>query len=923
MRYLLASVFLGLSAGTVCGQSFPIRALSEPVMPVDDDDPLAYAWESGLGTMERVGDVNGDGVDDLVVLIVNDDTAYPEFRSMFLFLGQRGADGSVSFGVAERIAGFEIDGDSICSFELHDHDGDGLDDLLVMHQQRNSFDVWLSTGEGFVLGTALDTGLEEYTESQRMLIGDLGSDGDMDYVLYNTQGYEAGAWTNLGDGSFAYEEIGFLTNNDLLRAALIDVDGDGDLDMAGLIPDIDELYVVENTDMGWVENEEWLRLSNGGFEFEDYACFADVNGDGSLDVVARGESYLHEDASWGLGVLLSPFIDDDERDVPFVAVPEFENLYSHVFQHPRGLYHPDANQHTVLRSAGDLDGDGTDDLLYYPFGGKTSGWRIMDPMNLNGRRGVSNELSVHGEGVIWMDWVLEPDRYAYREVFSDVNGDGVKDKIVATFAQRPEVFQAGDGGEMPGLMVWGVLGNPFNKRVVFDEQDAIAIRHDANHVLTVDLDNDQDLEIMYTSDVYLNAIDRDHEGLLREIRELEFHGAQVGFRSVVASMDGDPYPDILSLRLNGVAQAPAMFLNPMIPHFGEGVNNAVEFNPSLTERLEALGIQFESFDNSFAVGDVDGDGAQDIVIRGEAMVYDTDEEMKEQYSGEAVLSWIGDGIGGLGFGAVSPIRELRAVRTFSLELIDFNRDGLMDVVSVGDDDFSGGYVLQVLVNEGDGVFGVVQEVVIDAARSSIEPYWMEIEDLDGDGYQDVMVLLKNTRDLHQVAIVYGSETGLAADAEYVYGGNAAELIAVDLDGNGLRDLLTCSYESDRSKLLKNSVSIMFQMEARVFSPIVSINDLDMSTVNVADLNGDGGLDLIAGAITTAWSELGRLIRVFYSVPAACRADLNLDGALDYFDVSLFVQLLSERRAIVDLDGDGAWGVSDVQVFLEMYVQGCE
>lgn len=36
-----------------------------------------------------------------------------------------------------------------------------------------------------------------------------------------------------------------------------------------------------------------------------------------------------------------------------------------------------------------------DDLVYSPFEGKNLGWRIPDPMNLNGRFSVSNVLSVH------------------------------------------------------------------------------------------------------------------------------------------------------------------------------------------------------------------------------------------------------------------------------------------------------------------------------------------------------------------------------------------------------------------------------------------------------------------------------------------------------------------------------------------------
>lgn len=918
MNFLAVGVCLGLVSGVAVGQSFPIRALSEPLMPASEDDPLAYAWESGMGTMERVGDVNGDGVEDLVVLFLNEASDIEE-RLMYLYLGARGEDGSVSFGDGELVTGFETGGFEITNFELHDHDGDGLDDLVVLTNEWNALEIWLSTRDAFEYGDSFDSPQSISIDLQRLLIEDIDADGDFDYLIYNSNNARVGTWWNQGGGdSYVFELIEYEVQNGLSRLALIDADGDGDLDLIELDPFSNYLEMLERTADGWSEEAVEIDLyATNNFYFEGFACFADVNGDGSLDVVAKGDSSTDHESRWGFGFFLSPFDLDKEREVPFTGIPDIENQYSVAF------VGPDVYQDHVLRSAGDLDGDGTADLVYYPFEGKTSGWRIQDPMNLNGRFSVSNELSVHGEGAIRMAWVPESDRYAYREMFSDVNGDGIKDKIVATFAQRTDVLEVEDGMEAPGLMVWGVLGNPFDPRVVFDQQDAMGLRSDANHVLTADLDGDEDPEILYTSDVYIKAVDRDVDGLFKEFRAIDFRGTPAGFRSVVASMDGDPTPDILSLGLGRNAQAPVMFLNPMAMPFGEGVrNDAVEFDPILYVQLDVLGVQFECIDNSFAVGDVDGDGINDVVLRGEAIVHDTDKHEEELYSGEAVISWIGDGVGGLTYGAVSPIRDLRSLRTYNMELIDFNRDGLMDVVSVGDENVDEGYVLQVLMNEGDGAFGLVQEVVIDETVSRLFPYWMEIEDLDGDGYQDVMVLLKNDRDLHEVAIVYGMEAGLSTEAAYVYGGNAAEVIAVDLDGDGLRDLLTCSYQSDSGGLLKNSVSMMFQNAPREFGPIVSINDLDMSTVNVADLNRDGGLDLIAGAISTASSNIGPLLRVFYSVPAACEADLNLDGALDFFDLSLFVRLLGEQRAIVDLNRDQVWNFGDVSAFLELFTDGC-
>jgi hypothetical protein len=54
----------------------------------------------------------------------------------------------------------------------------------------------------------------------------------------------------------------------------------------------------------------------------------------------------------------------------------------------------------------------------------------------------------------------------------------------------------------------------------------------------------------------------------------------------------------------------------------------------------------------------------------------------------------------------------------------------------------------------------------------------------------------------------------------------------------------------------------------------------------------------------------------------CRADLTMDGELDFFDVSAFLQALANENPIADFSGDGEYDFFDVSAFLQELQAGC-
>jgi len=60
----------------------------------------------------------------------------------------------------------------------------------------------------------------------------------------------------------------------------------------------------------------------------------------------------------------------------------------------------------------------------------------------------------------------------------------------------------------------------------------------------------------------------------------------------------------------------------------------------------------------------------------------------------------------------------------------------------------------------------------------------------------------------------------------------------------------------------------------------------------------------------------------YPLPTTCRADLNNDGILDFFDISIFLILFSNSDPIADINQDGQWDFFDISDFLHLVSAGC-
>jgi len=897
MNRFLALFSLAASTSVSCAQSFPIVPMSDPVYPADHAELGAFEWDSNLGVLSRLGDLNNDGIEDLAVLFNGPGTLNLD-QSKALWIYERDAMGN--FAQPRFVSGFSLFGhDQVQDFVLNDHNDDGLLDIVFITDTSSHLIPWLNTGDGFILGAQLDL---PSPPSQmgfgRIEIADLDRNGLNDYILWAFSG-EINAWLNQG-ASYSHQWVGSLGSSISPATQLIIADFDNDQDndiIASTQPD--QLVWIENEGITFSPIQYWYpEVIN--FHWNSFVtAFADVNGDGLQDLIMDG--YKSED---GLGFYLAPFSPTIPRAIPYTEFPSDMGD-----THARDLLSPDiwAEQ---IQSPGDLDGDGTDDLLIFPEPDQRKGFRISDPMNMNGRFSISEEYSIHGLGDFGTSMAVYDENLAYQDAYLDVNNDGVKDRIVPTTA-RKYVDLDTNGPNPNGVMLWAVLGNSFDTTYLQNAADSIQAPSGMAHIINLDPDLDGDPEMLVSHSGHLKLIDQIENGFWQYMTTTQFRGANsAGFRTLVASFDSNPRPDLISFNINTTSVFPAVYMNFEIGDIDTTVrNNAIDSLP-LYQLLDEQGIDIVPFGGSFAVDDFDVDGDSDIIIKGQFYIHDpkTGENI---FDGPAVMAWLNDGNANFTQGPISPVSNYFGVNVQFLDSIDHNNDSHPDLVLVAGSDTEP--AIELYTNDGLGNMTLAHTVPVHH-NNGLRPYWISISDIDLDGYEDVILIIQDQRDEHEIVLLYGSPKGSSTNPIYLAGKGAAEIMFKDLDGNGLPDLITCAYECPGE--FKNSITIAYQTTPKIFTPMIALNDIYLTGLDYFDINGDGAQDIVAT------ESLGYRIPVYRGVPTPCHADLNLDHIIDFFDISLFIQMYTNQRPLADLNRDGIINFFDFSTLLDTFRNGC-
>lgn len=397
-----------------------------------------------------LGDLNGDGHLDV----------------FFAALGQNEVvlgNGAGSFGVTWDYLG-NNDHRAVC---LIDVDGDGdLDAVTAKYLDAERY--WINDGQGWFKE---DPRRGEPDDSTDILAGNVDGDGDEDLVLVNDLHAHRTYHSSYAGGQplatleFSGSSPGVWRSG---LAAAGDVDGDGNLDV--LVPDRDSSVKVL---LGDGAGGLTLGGSFGALDGRGGDLF-DADRDGDLDYLQRvGDPGTGGDQLW-LG----------DGSGGFSAAP--------------GAFGAEAFV------AGDLDGDGDDDLLVVD-GGQFEVW--------------TNE----GGGSFTPTGLTNPAGDPVQWAFDDLNADGDQDLIMVRSADT-EIW-AGDGS------------GSFSLATTVTPGGATA------GISVTDYDRDGDLDLVFATDLGLSVV-RNSGGLSFTNRGIS---GPIGSLSQVLENDfnEDGYPDFL------------------------------------------------------------------------------------------------------------------------------------------------------------------------------------------------------------------------------------------------------------------------------------------------------------------------------------------------------------------------------------------
>ena len=628
------------------------------------------------------------------------------------------------------------------------------------------------------------------------------TDADGDTLVYSLSGTDAALFTidaNTGEVSFIeapdFEAPGDDGGDNVYDIIVTASDGTTDTEQAVAITvtDVNELVSLSSLDLSSLDGTNGFTLT--GIDAFDQSgrsvsSAGDVNGDGYDDLIigtpggdpngpGSGESYIvygGASAPGTDGVLDLSRLALDGNGFTLAGIDEFDNAGFSV------------------SSAGDVNGDGYDDLIigafgvgsvqgeydtipgpgeaYVVYGGATGADLVLDRSTLDGTRGFA------------LTGIDAGDRSGFSvSSAGDVNGDGYDDLIIGAYGADPNGNSSGEtyivygGARAPGtggvldlgaldgsngFTLTGIDGDDNSGSTVSSAGDVNGDGYDDLIIGARYADPDGDNRAGETYIIYggasapgtdgvldLSALDGTNGFILTGVDAYDNSGFSV---SSAGDVNGDGYDDLIIGARNADPNGDMNAGETYIVYGGASAPIGGRFNLSTLNgsngfTLTGIDGDDQSGSSVSSAGDVNGDGYDDLIIGASGADPDGDSNAGETYI-------VYGGASAPGTGGVLDLSDLDGTNGFILTGIDAGDLSGLSVSSAGD--------------------------------------------VNGDGYDDLIIGARygdpnGNRNAGETYVIYGGATGTESLTPVTAQGTAA---ADNFTGNAGADSFTAIATND-------------------------------------------------------------------------------------------------------------------------------
>ncbi len=468
----------------------------QPLLPdhgtgaVDSGDPLFLTGETDLlegrhGRAIAAGDVNGDGVPDLLVGSACNNIRCNQVGVIELFLGQ-------GDGTFRQAGSYGSDGAPLTSVAIADLNGDGNPEIVATevacHFQGCStsgiVNIIFTANHGFLV---YDTGSRHPEE---VAIADVNGDGKPDLVIANCGASNCTSATGvvgvlLGNGDATFQPAVTFGSGGIgaTSVAVADVNGDGkpDLVVANLCA------ILANCSGLAVHGSVAALLGNGDGTFQTPVVYdaggsltesvriADLNGDGKADIVVANEF------NGGVGVLLGNGNGTFQTVVVYPAGDAGQISIADVNQDGK----PDLVVANGFLGVLLGNGDGTfQPMVETPTVGRTAFWVAVADLNGDGRPDAavvdncSNSKCLHGLAEVFLN-NTGPHSPTTTALVSNVNPAAVNQQVIYTATVTNQ-----SGGPMTGTITFQHGANTIVRLVNGQASYSVTYTKTGKHAIT-------------------------------------------------------------------------------------------------------------------------------------------------------------------------------------------------------------------------------------------------------------------------------------------------------------------------------------------------------------------------------------------------------------------------------------------------------